>query len=199
MVDPLARRQGSMRIYTKRGDSGETGLLYGGRVSKTDPRCEAYGTTDEAISALGLARALAQDPLVRQTIEQVQRDLFTVGAELATDAAEYAKLQQHFSVVTPEMTAEVERFIDELTAQVELPRAFIIPGASAASGALDLARTILRRAERRAVALHEAKLLVNPEVLRYLNRVADLAFMLARFEDRHLPLERLSGDRKPTA
>ena len=189
-----------MRIYTKRGDTGETGLLYGGRVSKTDPRCEAYGTVDEAISGLGLARALAQDPRVRETIEQLQRELFTVGAELATDASEYSKLRQHFSVVTPEMTAGIEQVIDQLNGQMQLPRAFIIPGASAASGALDLARTILRRAERRTVALHEAKLLVNPEVLRYLNRASDLLFILARFEDRNLPLERLSGrDRNPTA
>ena len=189
-----------MRIYTKRGDTGETGLLYGGRVSKTDPRCEAYGTTDEAISALGLARALSQDPLVQQVITGIQRELFTVGAELATDASEYAKLREHFGVVTPEMTIRVEKLIDDLSEQVQLPRAFIIPGASAPSGALDLARTILRRAERHTVALSEKRLLVNPEVLRYLNRVADLLFILARFEDRRLPLERLTNeDRGPTA
>ena len=188
-----------MRIYTRQGDSGETGLLYGGRVSKTDPRCEAFGTTDEAVSALGMARALAQDERVRQIIEQLQRELFIVGAELATDASQYARLQQHFSVVTPEMTARTEQLIDELSQEVQLPRAFIVPGGSAASGALDLARTILRRAERHVVALQERKLLVNPEILRHLNRTADLVFMLARFEDRHLPLERLHpGDRDPT-
>jgi cob(I)alamin adenosyltransferase len=183
-----------MPLYTKRGDSGETDLLYGGRVSKADPRCEAVGTTDEAISALGLARPLAHDPLVRQVIEGVQRELFTVGAELATDASHYHKLREHFDVVTPEMTARIEARIDELTRQVQLPRSFIIPGASAASGALDLARTIVRRAERRTVALQEQKLLANPELLRYLNRVADLLFILARFEDRHLPFERLDRE-----
>ena len=189
-----------MRIYTKRGDTGETGLLYGGRVSKTDPRCEAFGATDEAVSALGLARALSQDSAVQQAIARVQRELFTVGAELSTDASEYAKLRQHFGVVTTEMTAGLEKLIDGLSEQVQLPRAFIIPGASAASGALDLARTILRRAERHTVGLQERGLLVNPEVLRYLNRASDLLFVLARFEDRRLPLERLSGeDREPTA
>ena len=188
-----------MRIYTKRGDTGETGLLYGGRVSKADPRCEAYGTTDEAVSALGLARALAEDPRVRRVIKQVQRELFTVGAELATDPAEYHKLEEHFSPVTLEMTARLETLIDELSGHIELPRSFIIPGASPASAALDLARTTLRRAERRTVALQEQGMLHNPEVLRYLNRLADLLFVLARYEDRQLPLERLTGeDREPT-
>ena len=184
-----------MRIYTKGGDSGETGLLYGGRVSKADPRCEAYGTTDEAVSALGLARALAQDARVREVVRQVQRELFVVGAELATDAAEYAKLEQHFSVVTPEMTQRIEGIIDELNAQIELPRSFIIPGASAASAALDVARSVLRRAERRVVTLQERELLRNPELLRYLNRVADLAFILGRYEDRHLPFDRLTAEK----
>ncbi len=187
-----------MRIYTRRGDTGETGLLYGGRVSKTDPRCEAYGTTDEAVSALGLARALAQDPRVRRVVKQVQRELFTVGAELATDPPERPKLEKHFGVVTPEMTGRLETLMDELGAQMELPRAFIIPGASAASAALDVARTTLRRAERRTVALQEQGLLDNPEVLRYLNRLADLLFVLARYEDRHLPFERLTGEERET-
>ena len=183
-----------MKIYTRRGDEGETGLLYGGRVSKTDPRCEAYGTTDEAVSALGLARALSQEPRVKEILLQVQRELFTVGAELATDAAEYDKLKKHFSVVTPDMVERLERFIDELDGQIQLPRAFIIPGASPASAALDVARTVLRRAERRAVALRDQGYLQNPHVLHYLNRAADLLFMLARYEDRRLPFEKLTGD-----
>ena len=190
----------TVKVYTKRGDAGETDLLYGGRVPKTDPRCEAYGTTDEAVSALGMARALSQDPRVRQVVEQLQRELFTVGAELATDAAEYSKLQQHFSVVTSQMTTGLEETIDELAEQVQLPRAFIVPGASPASGALDLARSVLRRAERRTVALQELGLLLNQEVIRYLNRAADLVFMLARYEDRHRPVERRHDqDRDPTA
>ena len=114
------------KIYTRHGDEGETGLLYGGRVSKADPRCEAYGTVDEAVSALGLARSLVKDENLKATIKGVQRDLFTVGAELATDPKEYAKLQKHFSVVTPEMIDHLERLIDELNQEITLPRAFII-------------------------------------------------------------------------
>ena len=121
------------KIYTRRGDEGETGLLYGGRVPKTDPRCEAYGTVDEAVSALGLARSLVTSDRLRGIIKLVQRELFTVGAELATDPSEYSKLQKHFSVVTPEMTAHLEDLIDELNREMTLPRAFIIPGASAGS------------------------------------------------------------------
>ena len=181
-------------IYTKRGDQGETGLLYGGRVSKTDPRCEAYGTTDEAISTLGLARSLSRDARVQEIAKQLQRELFTVGAELATDAAEYEKLKKHFSVVTPDMVERLEGLIDELKAEVPLPPVFIIPGSSPASAALDVARSVLRRAERRVVALKEQGLLLNTDVLRYLNRLSDLLFMLARYEDRHLPLEKLTGD-----
>ena len=180
------------RIYTRRGDGGETGLLYGGRVSKTDPRCEAYGTIDEAISALGLARALSASPRVKEIVKRVQQELSIVGAELATDPAEYATMQRHFDVVSEAMVARVERLIDELEAEVSLPRSFIIPGDSPASSAMDLARTILRRAERRAVGLKESGLLVNNEVLRYLNRLADLLFMLARYEDRALPIEQLT-------
>ena len=182
------------KIYTRRGDRGETGLLYGGRVSKTDPRCEAYGTTDEAISALGLARALSASPRVKEIVKQVQQELFAVGVELATDPGEYATMQRHFKVVSATMVEQLERLIDELEAEMRLPRAFIIPGASAASAALDLARTILRRAERRAVGLKEAGLLVNNELLRYLNRLGDLLFVVARYEDRSLPQEQLAGD-----
>ena len=183
-----------VKLYTKRGDTGETGLLYGGRVSKNDPRCEAYGTTDEVVAALGLARALSTDTKVQEIITQVQRELFTVGAELATDQYQYATMQRHFPVTTASMVERLEHLIDELSAKVHLPRSFIIPGASAASAAMDMARTILRRAERRVVSLKESGLLVNDEVLRYINRLSDLLFMLARYEDRELPMEKLTAD-----
>ena len=183
------------KIYTKRGDEGETGLLYGGRVSKTDPRCEAYGTVDEAVSALGLARALVQEARLKDIIMEVQRELFVVGGELATDPSEYPRLVRHFSVVTTEMVERLETLIDELNGQMTLPNAFIIPGATPASGALDVARSILRRAERRVVSLKEQGLLYNPVVIQYLNRLADLAFVMARYEDRHLPVEALTGQR----
>jgi cob(I)alamin adenosyltransferase len=170
-------------IYTKYGDQGETGLLYGGRVSKANPRTEAYGAVDEAVSALGLAKALSRNGYVRETIDGLQRELFTVGAELATDPADRAKLLKHFSAVTPEMTEVLERSIDAITAEVPLPPEFIIPGGSTASAAIDVARTILRRAERRAVALFDTNQLDSPELLRYLNRASDFLFMLARYED----------------
>ena len=174
-------------------------MLYGGRVSKADPRCEASGTADEAVSALGLARALSTNPEVKQAVNAVQRELFTVGAELSTDPAHYDTMRRHCNVVTDAMVERLERVIDELQAEVTLPRSFIIPGASPASSALDLARSIVRRAERRAVGLKESGLLVNDALLRYLNRLADLLFMLARYEDRELPLELLSRDESGSA
>ena len=170
-------------IVTKTGDGGETGLLYGGRVSKTDPRTEAYGAVDEAISALGVARALIKDRGRHATILRVQSELFTVGAELATDTAEYDKLQQHFMVVTPDVTSRLEVEIDDLERRVPLPDAFVIPGGTPAAAALDVARAVVRRAERRIVGLQQAGQLRNPEVLRYTNRLSDLLFMLARAEE----------------
>ena len=184
------------KIYTRRGDEGETGLLYGGRVSKSDLRCEACGAIDEAVSALGLARFLVEVEILRAIILEVQRELFVVGGELATDPSEYSKLVKHFSVVTPEMVNRLEVLIDELNGQMTLPNAFIIPGATAASSALDLGRSILRRAERRVVALMEQDLLGNPLVLQYLNRLSDLIFVMARYEDKELPVEALTGDSK---
>ena len=183
-----------MRIYTKKGDAGQTRLLFGGQVSKTDIRTDAYGSTDEAVSAMGLARALSQDSRVKEILLRVQREMFTVGAELATTPGKHDQLKSSFSAVTAEMVEQAERDIDELDSQIDLPNSFIIPGASAASGALDVARTTLRRAERRVVALSEEQPFENPEVLRYLNRVSDLLFMLARYEDRSMPFERLTGD-----
>ncbi len=171
------------RIYTKHGDEGKTGLLYGGRISKADPRAEAYGTVDEAASALGLAKSLTTNVRVRETIDVLQRELFTVGAELATDPADRDKLLKHFSAVGPEMTSALEATIDSLASEVELPPEFIVPGGSSASAAMDLARSILRRAERRTVALADAGLLDSPDLLRYLNRASDMLFMLARYED----------------
>ncbi len=170
-------------IVTKTGDSGETGLLYGGRVSKADPRTEAYGTVDEAISALGTARALIRDRARHATVLRIQSELFTVGAELATDAGEVANLQKHFLTVTPDFTARLEAEITALEATVALPDAFVIPGGTMAAAALDVARTVLRRAERRIVSLQQQHFPVSPELLRYVNRLSDLAFMLARAEE----------------
>ncbi len=170
-------------IVTKTGDRGETGLLYGGRVSKTDPRTEAYGAIDEAISALGLARALMTDRSRHATVLRIQSELFTVGAELATDADQYETLRKHFALVTEDFTRRLESEVTDLEANVPLPDAFVIPGGTQAAAALDLARAVIRRAERRVVALQLGVSLPNPEVLRYLNRLSDLVFMLARAEE----------------
>ena len=183
-----------MSIYTKRGDKGDTALQFGGRVSKADSRCEAYGATDAAVSAMGLARALCQNERVKEILLAVQREMFIVGAELATDPSQYRNLRAKFSVVTAEMVSGLERLIDEIDAQIDLPRAFIVPGGSPGSGALDLARSLLRTSERRVVALHEEGKLAITEVLRYLNRLSDLLFMLARLEDKDLPLELTTAD-----
>ncbi|MSQ11166.1 MAG: cob(I)yrinic acid a,c-diamide adenosyltransferase [Dehalococcoidia bacterium] len=184
-----------VKIYTKTGDKGQTGLLYGGRVPKNDPRVETYGLVDEACSAMGLGRALSNDAKVKEILLHTQRELFTVGAELATDPSARDSFLKHFTPVTSEMTTRLERWIDELDAVVKLPPSFVIPGASPASAAIDVARTALRTAERRIVGLHEAGMLANEEVLRYVNRLADLLFMLARYEDRRLPPELLTGAR----
>jgi len=167
-------------IVTRRGDRGETGLLYGGRVPKDDLHTEAYGALDEAISALGVVRAQAQGTPLAARLLAMQRELFTVGAELATGVGHRGDLAKHFDVVGPELAEALDHEVAELESRVELPRAFVIPGGSVLGAQLDVARTLVRRAERRAVSLHRQGLLENVEVLRYLNRLSDLLFMLAR-------------------
>ena len=130
-----------------------------------------------------MARALIKDRGRHAIILRVQSELFTVGAELATDAAEYDKLQQHFLVVMPDATGRLEAEIDDLERRVPLPDAFVIPGGTLAAAALDVARAVLRRAERRIVGLQQTGQLHNPEVVRYANRLSDLLFMLARAEE----------------
>ncbi len=169
------------RIYTKTGDDGTTGLLYGGRIPKDDPATEAYGTTDEAVAVLGLARALTSDDAVRADVLELQRDLFVVGADLATNPGERHKLEPGISLVTEGMVARIERRIDDLVAQRSLPTVFVVPGANPASAALDVARSVVRRAERRVVELERTHD-VNDEVRRYLNRLSDLLFVLARWQ-----------------
>lgn len=180
-----------MRIYTRKGDSGTTGLLYGGdRVSKADPRTDAYGTTDEAVSALGLARA-GFGPLTDRhearlaaLVLRLQRELFVVGAELATHLDRRSKLVAGTTLVTGEMVTALEDEIDALEELVAQPKEFVIPGESAIGAALDLARTTVRRAERRAVALAAAgELPADSFVVPWLNRAADLLFVAARVAD----------------
>jgi cob(I)alamin adenosyltransferase len=179
-----------VRIYTKKGDDGTTGLLFGGaRVTKADLRTDAYGTTDEAVSALGLARASIGSATDRTEVRlseltlRLQRELFVVGAELATHVDRRDRLTDGVSRVTEDMIAALEREIDELEELVEQPKEFVVPGESMTGAALDLARTTVRRAERRAVALVASGELPDSQVVPYLNRLADLLFVAARAAD----------------
>jgi len=175
-----------VRIYTKTGDDGTTGQFFGGRVSKAAPGPEAYGSVDEAVAALGLARALALEDEPAELILRLQRDLFVVGADLATNPDHRDRLKPGESLVTPDMVAALEELIDRAVEREPLPRYFVVPGANPSSAALDLARTSVRRAERRAVALREEGIPVTDEVLRYLNRLSDLLFVLARHANREV-------------
>ena len=173
-----------MRIYTRKGDTGTTGLLFGGaRISKADLRTDAYGTTDEAVSALGLARAALGEGKLSELIVRLQRELFVVGAELATHVEKRQKLTDGTSRVTAEMVTALEGEIDALEADQPMPVEFVIPGESLPGAAIDLARTSVRRAERRAVALSNDGGLPDSEVVPYLNRLADLLFVMARVAD----------------
>ena len=183
------------KVYTKYGDKGETSLLYGGRVSKNNVHTEAYGITDEAVSAMGLGRSLSDDQKVKDILRDLQRELFTIAAELATDPDKYELFHQHFKPVTQEMVDNLETIIDALEEEFTMPQVFVLPGGSPASSAIDMGRTIIRTSERRVVALAEAGQLTNELILTYLNRLGDLLFVLARYEDRELPIERATGDR----
>lgn len=223
------------RVYTKFGDKGETSLLYGGRVSKNDPHTEAYGITDEAVSVMGLARALSADrqrqlcagcgkrlaralsadqsagrrraarrrlaralsadQRVRDILRDAQRELFTIAAELATEPDKYELFKQHFAPVTAQMVENLEQTIDGLEEEFQMPNVFVLPGGSPESAAIDMARTSIRTAERRVVALAEAGRLTNELIIHYLNRLGDLLFVLARYQDRELPIERATGER----
>lgn len=169
-----------MKVYTRRGDDGTTGLLYGGRVDKDDLRTQAYGATDEAVSALGLARAALGVGAWHDAVLAVQRELFVLGAQLATHADHWGRLADEVSRVTPAMVNRLEQRIDALTEQFPLPREFVVPGESTAGAAIDLARTIVRRAEREAVRMRRTDLLPDETPLRYLNRLSDYLFVLAR-------------------
>lgn len=178
-----------VKIYTKKGDDGTTGLWYGGRVPKTDPRTEAYGSIDEANSALGVARALCkknQSGLASDLL-QLQQGLFVAGAELATAPEAAERLEDGVSRVTDGMVDAVEVDIDRYMRQVDLPPQFVIPGGTELSAALDVARSAIRRAERRIVALRDADGLASEAVLRYVNRASDLVFAMARFADEPNP------------
>jgi len=173
-----------VKIYTRTGDDGTTGLLYGGRVRKDDLRTDTYGGVDEAVAAIGLARSLgpAGEGLAALLLD-LQRELFVVGAELATAPQNAGKLRPGVSKVTGDMVARLEETIDRLTSVAPLPDYFVVPGACPVSAALDLARSVVRRSERSAAALQRDGMLADPVVLRYLNRLSDLLFVAARYEE----------------
>ena len=186
------RRGRKSTVATGRGDDGTTGLLFGGeRIFKDDPRTEAFGAIDEAIAALGLARAElgieAQNGTLPRVIARlpevilrVQRELFVAGAELATAPGARGRQRPGETRVTAQMVAGLDELLDETEAHVTLPREFVVPGETRLSAALELARTIVRRAERRAVAVRRAEPLEDDQLLPYLNRLADLLWILAR-------------------
>ncbi|MBM4445050.1 MAG: cob(I)yrinic acid a,c-diamide adenosyltransferase [Chloroflexi bacterium] len=176
-----------MKTFNKKGDRGETSLLFNTRVPKSDPHCEAYGTVDEAVAALGLARAASGKERVRQLLLEAQKDLFTLAGELAAPMADRDQFVRKYPVITAQKVQHIEDLIDELEKAVRLPGQFVIPGGSAASAAIHLARAIVRRAERRVVNLQEQGQLPSEELLRYLNRLADLLFVLACYEDEGSP------------
>ena len=168
-----------MRIYTRRGDDGSTGLFHGGRVAKDALGPEAYGTVDEAVSLLGVARAAAAGS-VAEDILAVQRQLFVVGAELATDPANRDKLEDGVSRVDQSMIDGLEERIDAIVADRGMPAEFIVPGQDPDAAAIDVARSVVRRAERRAVTWAKAGGQEGSLVVAYLNRLADYLYMLAR-------------------
>jgi len=170
-----------MSIITKTGDQGTSGLMYNRRVPKSHARLEACGAVDELNAALGLARATATDDFVREQLLLVQMDLVILMGELATaleDLPRYAN--DGFSVVTPAMTARVEEVAKKIEAQGLKFDGWATPGATLHSAALDSARTVCRRAERRACALRESSQLRSPEPLVYLNRLSDFLWLFAR-------------------
>ncbi len=165
------------RIYTRTGDAGETSLFGGHRVSKSDPRVGAYGTIDELNAVVGMARATGPGPEIDQVLERVQHHLFDLGAELATPQGSSAA--SHVPRVASEWVEALEKDIDRFDAGLPPLRAFILPGGTPAAALLHLARTVARRAEREIVAL-TAREPLNPELLKFANRLSDLFFVLAR-------------------
>jgi cob(I)alamin adenosyltransferase len=173
------------KIYTKTGDDGTTGLLYGGRVSKDDAVMHINGTVDEAQAVLGLARAEAEPGSeLDGLLTGLERELYVLMAEVATDPSKRARLKAGTTLVTAEMVAALEHQIDEFIDRIDMPTDFVVPGANRASAALDLARTVVRRAER----LVWASPIENSLVAAYLNRLSDLLWAMARWTEGQLHL-----------
>ena len=174
-----------MKIYTKKGDEGNTSLLFGSKVSKNDVAPEAYGSVDELVAALGLVRHESKLPIATsELILRIQRDLFIVGAELATIKKNREKLEEGKTLVTKQMVEVLEKDIDYLTEKNGIPEFFVVPGENSISSKFDWCRVVSRRAERRTVTWKEVNRINDTHVVVYLNRLSDLLWMLARdFEE----------------
>jgi cob(I)alamin adenosyltransferase len=181
-------------VATGKGDDGTTGLLYGGRIAKDDARTEAYGTIDEAVACLGIARAEvlslagtgslpASIADLGETLLQLQRDLFVAGSELATNPDAWDRLRDGVTCVDEAMLNRLETMLGSAEEAVQMPREFIVPGSSRLSAALELSRTVTRRAERRVVSIDRDGLVPGDWVVPYLNRLADLLWVLARLAE----------------
>ena len=168
-----------MKIYTRTGDDGTTGLLYGGRVPKDSAQPTAYGSVDEAQSAIGVARAEASDPELAELLLSLERDLWVLMAELATDPDNRHKLVGDKSLVTDDMVERLEHLIDDISERFEPPTEFVVPGETRGAALLDVARTVARRAERDALPAAAQGSAVVP----YLNRLSDLLWTLARWQE----------------
>ena len=186
-----------MSIATKTGDAGETSLMYGRRVPKTDARVDAYGCVDELNAALGLARASSSDSFLTEQILAAQKELVTVMGELATgseDLERYAK--DGFQLTSAAMTDRLTNVVYDLEAKLGKFKDWAVPGKTMSAATLDLARTVCRRAERRVAALMAAGSKFNAEILRYLNRLSDLCWLMARYaEKRHEEAQSAGGKR----
>jgi len=172
------------KIYTKTGDTGDTGLFGGGRVGKSHPRVEAYGDIDELNAVLGMVRAAELMPRIDEVIVPIQRDLFAIGALLATPNPEKMREQLAKARVDNDRIAQLERAIDDGESELEPLKAFIIPGGTPKAAVLHVARTVCRRAERRVVHLRREQPDIPQLVVIYLNRLSDLLFVLARVANR---------------
>jgi cob(I)alamin adenosyltransferase len=174
-------------VATGKGDDGTTGLLFGGRIPKDDVRTDAYGAIDEAVAALGVARVALGDAGLADLsalILRLQRELFVVGAELATNPSAVDRLEDGVTRVSEAMLEGLEAELARLEGGLEMPREFVVPGESAASAALEVARTVVRRAERRVVTLERETSVSGTWVVPYINRLADLLWVLARAAER---------------
>ena len=172
----MAIEEGNPPVVTKKGDGGTTGLLYGGRVEKSSPQVELLGTLDEVQAALGLARAEAEDEALRDILAHVEHDLYVLMAEAGTASENRGKLMPGRSAASTEMVAYLEDQVQQVLANVQIPHEFVLPGSNRLEAALDFARTVVRRAERRAVAAGFQGTLLGV----FLNRLSDLCFLLAR-------------------